>query len=121
MPAATGAALVISTPGALKFIRPAQELDCCAHPHGANANVDQNTVHGNFERIAPCFLAPIIARGTDLISALRRCGLRKDGVGGQVRNLRSPCLIDRFIGKRGQHSFRPFREAFLKFRVSEDI
>ena len=64
VPAATGAALVISTPEALKFIRLAQELDCCAHPHGANANVDQNTIHSNFERIAPCFLAPIIARGT---------------------------------------------------------
>ena len=51
MPAATGAALVISTPEALKFIRLAQELDCCAHAHVADANVDQNTSHSNCERI----------------------------------------------------------------------
>src|SRR5579863_3638287 len=40
LPAGTGAALTISTPGALKLIRLAQESSCCEPAQGTRKNVD---------------------------------------------------------------------------------
>ncbi|HEX6823604.1 MAG TPA: hypothetical protein VF123_16210 [Candidatus Sulfotelmatobacter sp.] len=55
VPAGMALPFVISTFGALKFITPEQEFDCCAQAQPANAN-DKSMFLDNWECTLPHFL-----------------------------------------------------------------
>src|ERR1700677_2542878 len=55
LPAGTDAALAISTPGALKLTRSAQEFGCCDQANGANKNAGAMTASRRRVFIMPHF------------------------------------------------------------------